>query len=100
VYGWYPPGSAAAAAARYRLHRYVGHPADPEPDLLAVALRPGDVYCVCSDGLAEQVPYPRLAELLAGPGHPATAVAALLADTLAAGGRDNATVALVQVGPL
>jgi serine/threonine protein phosphatase PrpC len=98
VYGWYPADSTAAAHARYRLLRYVGNPAGSEPDLLNVSLRPGDVYCLCTDGLAEQVPYDALARRLADP-DPQAAVAGLLADSLAGGGRDNATVAIVQVQP-
>jgi PPM family protein phosphatase len=101
VYGWYPPDSPAAASARYHLYRYVGHPRAPEPDLLNVSLRPGDAYLLCSDGLAEQVTYPRLAELLAdllaGAGDLAEVVAQLLDDALAAGGRDNATAVLLRV---
>jgi len=94
VNGWYPFDSARAHAARYQLTRYVGHPDEPEPDLLNVSLRPGDVYLLCTDGLAEQVPYRRLAEVLAGRGEE---VEALLADSLRAGGHDNATAAVVRV---
>jgi PPM family protein phosphatase len=102
VNGWYPADSPQAAAARYQLTRYMGHPDLPEPDVLNVALRPGDVLCLCSDGLAEQVPYRRLAAALesaADPaGDPAAVAAGLLADALAAGGNDNATVVVVRVG--
>jgi serine/threonine protein phosphatase PrpC len=99
VHGWYPADSPQAAAARYHLLRYVGHPAAPEPDVHHVSLRPGDVYCLCTDGIAEQVPYQRLAQRL-GADLPADRIVdALLADSLAAGGRDNATVALVRVRP-
>jgi serine/threonine protein phosphatase PrpC len=97
VYGWYPADSPQAAVDRFRLHRFVGHPEDPEPDVLNVALRPGDVLCVCSDGLAEQVPYQRLGQVLGSGGHPAEQVALLLADALDAGGRDNATLAVLRV---
>lgn len=96
VYGWYPADSPAAAQARYQLHRYIGHPGHPEPDLLATTLRAGDVYCVCTDGLAEQVSYQRLADRL-GNAEPAAAVADLLADSLASGGADNATIAVLRV---
>ncbi|MDW5330068.1 serine/threonine-protein phosphatase [Plantactinospora sp. KLBMP9567] len=99
VYGWYPADSPAAAAARYQLTRYVGHPAMPEPDLLNVALRPGDVYCLCTDGVAEQVDYQRLASRLGATGSPADTVRGVLADTLVAGGRDNATIAVLRVEP-
>jgi serine/threonine protein phosphatase PrpC len=95
VYGWFAPDSPEGRAARYRLTRYVGGREAPEPDVLSVTLRPGDVYCLCTDGL-EEIPYERLAEILAQP-DPAAAVTTLLADTLAAGGRDNATVAVIRV---
>jgi PPM family protein phosphatase len=93
VNGWYPFDSAEAHAARYRLSRYVGHPAMPEPDILNVTLCPGDVYLLCTDGLAEQVPFRRIREVL-GRAEP---VPALLADSVAAGGHDNATAAVVRV---
>ncbi|MGW0434808.1 PP2C family protein-serine/threonine phosphatase [Micromonospora sp. NPDC003197] len=95
VYGWYPADSAQAAAARYQLARYLGHPDKPEADLLNVSLRPGDVYCLCTDGVSEPIGYDRLRQLLGG--EPANAVRVLLADTLAAGGRDNATVTVLRV---
>ncbi|HEV7899257.1 MAG TPA: protein phosphatase 2C domain-containing protein [Planosporangium sp.] len=96
IYGWYPADSPAAARARYHLTRYVGHPDLPEPDILNVSFRPGDVYCLCTDGLAEQVGYHRLAELLGAGGGLSEVVHALLGEAMAAGGRDNATVVLVR----
>ncbi|WP_331770972.1 protein phosphatase 2C domain-containing protein (plasmid) [Embleya sp. NBC_00888] len=91
LYGWYPSESPQAAAARYRLSRYVGHPGRPEPDVLNVSLRPGDVYLLCTDGVAEQIAYHPLAALLAAPDAPTEIVARLLKATLDAGGHDNAT---------
>jgi serine/threonine protein phosphatase PrpC len=97
IYGWFPADSEQARVARYRLLRYIGHPDAPEPDVLNVSLRPGDVHLLCTDGLAEQVAYERLAAVLGGPSDPATKAAALLADSLAAGGNDNATAAVIEV---
>jgi serine/threonine protein phosphatase PrpC len=97
IYGWFPADSPAAARARYRLTRYVGHPDLPEPDILSVSFQPGDVYCLCTDGLAEQVGYHELAQSLGAAAHPSEVVTALLTEALAAGGRDNATVVLVRV---
>jgi serine/threonine protein phosphatase PrpC len=97
VYGWYPADSPEAASARYQLTRFMGHPDEPEPDLLNVSLRPGDVYCLCTDGVAEPIDYHRLRALLTG--DPADGVRAALADTLAAGGNDNATIIIVRVEP-
>jgi serine/threonine protein phosphatase PrpC len=102
LYGWFAPDSPEAHAARYRLTRFVGHPDRPEPDLLQVSLRPGDVYLLCTDGVAEQVDYQRLGELLraAREEDPAQVLHRMMADTLAAGGADNATAAILRVaGP-
>lgn len=96
VNGWYPHDSPHAHAARYQLHRYAGHPDEPEADLIAVTLRPGDTYLVCTDGIAEQVDYHRIDEQLRRP--PGEAARGLIADSLAAGGHDNATAALLRVG--
>ncbi|MGC1212376.1 MAG: PP2C family serine/threonine-protein phosphatase [Micromonospora sp.] len=99
LHGWYPADSAAATRDRYRLVRYVGHPDDPEPDLLAVTPRPGDVYLLCTDGVADQVDYDGLRATLTERG-PAEAVEALLVASLAAGGRDNATAVVIEVQPV
>jgi serine/threonine protein phosphatase PrpC len=97
LHGWYPAGSPAANAARYRLTRYVGHPDSPEPDLLNVSLLPGDVYCLCTDGVSDEIGYALLASRLGSDADPIKIVHGLLADTLAAGGRDNATLAVLRV---
>lgn len=91
------PGDQSLAAARYQLTRFVGHPNDPEPDLLYVSLRPGDVYCVCTDGVSEALDPPRLARRLGADADPVKIVHSLLTDALAAGGRDNATLAVIRV---
>lgn len=97
VNGWWDAGSAQARSARYHLLRYVGHPAAPEPDVLNVALRPGDVLCLCTDGIAEEVPYERLGQVLGSGEPPAQMARLLLADALAVGGNDNATTAIMVV---
>jgi serine/threonine protein phosphatase PrpC len=97
LYGWYPADSPEAHAARYRLLRFVGHPEAPEPDVLSVSLRRGDVYLLCTDGLAEQLPYDRLALVLGRADGPRAKVSTLLTDSLDAGGRDNATAVVIEV---
>jgi serine/threonine protein phosphatase PrpC len=64
VHGWFAADSPEGRAARYRLNRYVGHPAEPEPDLLHVTLRPDDVYLLCTDGVADQVTFDVLGQAL------------------------------------
>jgi serine/threonine protein phosphatase PrpC len=95
--GWYPAGSPEAAAARYQLTRYVGHPDLPEPDLLNVSVLPGDVYCLCTDGVTDELDYHLLADRLRSDSDPIKIVHRLLTDALAAGGRDNATLAVLCV---
>lgn len=99
VNGWYAFDSPEARAARYQLTRYLGHAARPEPDVLNIAPRPGDVLLLCSDGVAEQVSYQRIREVLASPASPAEQVGRLLADADAAGGQDNASAVVVRVVP-
>jgi PPM family protein phosphatase len=97
LHGWYTPESAEGRAARYRLTRYAGHPDAPEPDLLSVGLRPGDLFLLCTDGVADQISYQRLSQVLQAATNLSTAVRTLLDDTLRSGGDDNATAGLVRV---
>ena len=80
-----------------RRTRYAGHPDEPEPDIMSVALRPGDVLLLCTDGVADQLSYERLTQVLGSAADPAAAVHVLLDDTLAAGGADNASAIVVRV---
>ncbi|MEU8900676.1 PP2C family serine/threonine-protein phosphatase [Nocardia sp. NPDC048505] len=95
VHGWYPFDSPQAGSARYQLTRYIGHPGAPEPDLLNVTVRPGDRYLLCSDGVAEQVSYQYLEEVLGQRAAPAVLVRRLLDAADTAGGHDNATAVVV-----
>ncbi|MFI6128433.1 PP2C family protein-serine/threonine phosphatase [Micromonospora sp. NPDC051141] len=99
LHGWWPADSPEAARARYQLLRYVGHPDQPEPDLLAARLRRGDTWLLCTDGVSDQLGYHRLRDLLAARQEPARTVRALLDASLAAGGADNATAVVVRVHP-
>lgn len=94
VHGWYPFDSPQAKTARYHLTRFVGHPDRPAPDVLSVVPSAGDVYLLCTDGVAEQVEYARIAESLATRA-PERAVRELLDAADAAGGQDNATAVVV-----
>jgi PPM family protein phosphatase len=95
INGWFPFDSREAATARYHLTRYIGHPEMPEPDVLNVHPRPGDVFLLCSDGVGEQVPYQRLQAILQAD-DPEHAVAEILAAADAAGGHDNASAIVVS----
>jgi serine/threonine protein phosphatase PrpC len=97
VNGWWPADSSRAKAARYRLLRYMGHPDAPEPDVLNVTLRPGDVYLLCTDGIADDVSYHQIADVLGSRAPAPEMVSSLLAAALDAGGNDNATAAVLQI---
>ncbi|HEY0449799.1 PP2C family protein-serine/threonine phosphatase [Actinophytocola sp.] len=97
AHGLYAYDSPQAKAARYHLTRYVGHAMRPEPDVLSIVPAPGDVYLLCSDGIAEQVPYQRIREILRLHIEPAAMVERLLGAADVAGGQDNATAVVVTV---
>ena len=63
------------------------------PNIEQVAITPGDIILLCSDGLTDLVKEDKIAMLLRSKStHPATA---LVDAALAAGGRDNVTVAVL-----
>jgi serine/threonine protein phosphatase PrpC len=77
--------------------RAVGFNADPLTDYWLIPLRKGMRLLLCSDGLTKEVEFTRLEEQLAA-NHPPDQTASLLVDAaLAAGGRDNVTVIVVDV---
>jgi serine/threonine protein phosphatase PrpC len=99
LHGWFPVDSDEANAARHRLTRYIGHPDAPEPDVMSVTLRPGDVYLLCTDGVSDQLSYERLTQILSSTtaDDPAAAAHILLDETIEAGGEDNATAVVIRV---
>lgn len=74
----------------------VGVQAEVEMDTLAVDLRVGDRLVVCTDGLSDMVDEPTLASL-ASQGDGETFTRHAIEAALARGGRDNVTVAVVDV---
>jgi serine/threonine protein phosphatase PrpC len=68
-----------------------------EIDLFDAQLGDGDVLLLCTDGLSSQVPDHELAHY-AGSLPPPQAAAGLVAQANKQGGRDNASVMIVQVG--
>ncbi len=75
--------------------RAVGMP-DARPDLLRDALRAGDTYLLCTDGLVEKVDEATIAKVLAEAA-PDEACRALVEAAYARGGRDNITAVVVRV---
>jgi len=77
--------------------RALGFGEVPPHDSWFVEPATGDRYLVCTDGLTREVSTGRIAELLAAGDEPQPTAAALIAAANEAGGRDNITVAVVDV---
>jgi protein phosphatase len=74
---------------------------DVNPEVYKATLRAGDVLMLCSDGVTNELPDDRIANLLAGicltdSGGAEAAANALVGAAVAAGGRDNATAVVVR----
>ena len=66
-------------------------------DYRAAAVVAGDRWLVCSDGLTKELSDPVIAAVLGDSDDPQAAADALIERALAAGGRDNVTVAVLDV---
>lgn len=95
--GLLTPAQAARSAGRFLLTRALGVEARLALELQALAVEPGDLYLMCSDGLTDMLDDGRLAVLLAqGGGLPAQAQR-LVDKANAEGGRDNVSVVLAEL---
>lgn len=78
--------------------RVLGTDEAVEVDTHTIAMEPGDLFLICSDGLSAMVPNDTIQRLVAGAdGDLDAAAEALVAAANAAGGEDNVTVLLVAV---
>jgi serine/threonine protein phosphatase PrpC len=92
------PAQAAVHPERSILTRAVGlDPRIPVDTPDPIDLRPGDQVLLCSDGLTEAVPDPRIGEILATSPDGNAVCASLIATANDAGGPDNITVVLLRV---
>lgn len=96
--GQMTPAEAAVSPFRNIITRAVGTRDAVEPDITGLAIEPGDMYLLCSDGLTKEVPDGRLAEILGGDGNPERLCGQLVDEAKASGGHDNITVIVVGVG--
>lgn len=77
--------------------RALGFREDPRPDLVMLAAHAGLRLLICSDGLTKELSDDRIRLHLAAGLAPGETAGALVDAALAAGGRDNVTVAVVDV---
>ncbi len=91
------PAHAEAYPRRNVVTRSLGHEPMLEVDLWVSPLAPGERYLLCSDGLTVELSDEQVAALLGAGEDPQTTADRLVAAALEAGGRDNVTVAVVDV---
>jgi protein phosphatase len=77
--------------------RWLGSDTDPVPDVWVFAPVVGARFLVCTDGLTNEVDDEAIAGVLAAHASPDAAVDDLVNRALEAGGRDNVTVAVIDV---
>ncbi len=80
------------------LTRALGLQSGIEVDVITESLQAGDRLLVCSDGLNSMIGDTRIADLL-GTGTPEESVWALIEAANEAGGHDNISLVVVDVGP-
>lgn len=97
--GWDPlnPDDSTSAAMKNILTKALGAREDVEFEMAEQALSDGDVMLLCSDGLTNMVPDPRILEIVASSGANVQAACdALVDEANAQGGRDNISVIVVR----
>lgn len=83
---------------RNEIYRSLGHHPSEEADKFTLALQPGDLLLLCSDGLWEMVRDPQIQSIIeAEPTAPTQLSAALVQAALDGGGKDNISVIVVYV---
>lgn len=88
---------AAVHPARSVITRALGTEPEIEVDTATIALQPGDLVLLCSDGLSSMVADPVIATLAATSPGPAEATEALVTAANEAGGEDNVTVVAFEI---
>lgn len=82
------------------LNRALGVDPNVEIDYLAVDLKPGDVFILCTDGVHEFISPREMAALIAAATDLDTAAREIVAHALANGSDDNVTVQIVRIDEL
>ncbi|CAA9451650.1 MAG: Protein serine/threonine phosphatase PrpC, regulation of stationary phase [uncultured Rubrobacteraceae bacterium] len=78
--------------------RALGAEEEVDVDTVVLPVEPGDRLLLCSDGLSDMVPEPRILMILtSNPENPEGAARALVSAALEAGGADNVTVVVVDI---
>ena len=91
------PEEALTHPQRNILTRALGIASQVEVDRFLVSTKIGDRFLLCSDGLFNEVPEDKIVEILLENPEPNDAADRLVEAALAAAGRDNVTVAVIDV---
>lgn len=95
--GLITPEEAAVSSQRNLVTRALGVEPETELELHGHDWAGGDVYLLCSDGLSDMLPDPKIEEVMLANSDLAQMSQALVAAANAAGGRDNISVVLARV---
>ncbi len=90
------PGEAANHRAVGMVTQHLGMPDQTDPHVRSYALKPGDQFLLCTDGLTDQVPDSDIRAVLQSSDDCRTACESLAEAANAHGGLDNVTVVLVH----
>ncbi len=94
--GLITPAQAALSTQRNLVTRALGVEPSVLTEIHVHAVRPGDGYLLCSDGLSDMVDDAGIAEILSEPWPPSRQAVALVTRANELGGRDNVSALLVQ----
>jgi serine/threonine protein phosphatase PrpC len=92
------PEEAAVHPQRSIITRAVGPEPQVDVETQTIAVQPGDVLLLCSDGLTSMVDEAKIAEILRSTGSLRDGGRSLIDAANEAGGRDNITVILFRLG--
>ena len=84
---------------RHILTRALGSDPAPEVDIWLIPANPGDRFVICSDGLNTEMADDQIRDVLVREADPQRAADTLVRQAVAAGGRDNVTVIVVDHAP-
>ncbi len=96
--GLITPAEARVHPMRNIVTQCLGARQAPTPDTFAIAPAPGTRLVICSDGLSGEVDDDGIEQILLSHPEPQAAADALVAAALDAGGHDNVTVIVLNVG--
>lgn len=95
--GQIAPEQADEHPERHVVTRAIATSGEPAPDYWLIPAGPGDRLLVCTDGLTIELSDARIHQVLAGVPDPQEAAEQLVAEAVAAGGRDNVSAVVVDV---